>query len=154
MKALLVAALAGLAVTLGGVAAVGCSSSSSGAIASDAGDDGARILACPPATDAGAAAAAEAGVVATILEPTDGQMFGTNDKVTFRGTGSDPTESNITDPTRMIWNIGKVGQGVNPDGEGPEDTGGPYPAGTYTLRFDVSSKTCQTAAASVTITVQ
>ena len=135
-----------------GIAGVqGCSSSSSGVAASDGSD---RIIACPPATDASIAEAADAGLVVTIQSPTNGQTFSTSDKISFRGTASDPEESNITDPTRMIWNIGKVGQGVNPDGEGPQDTGGPYPAGSYVLRFDVSTKSCVTGAASVNITVQ
>ena len=130
--------------------AVACSSSSSPA----SGDDGGRVLACPPATDAGVLAAEDAGVTVKIVKPTDGQIFSTNDKVPFEGTGSDPVEGTITDPTRMIWNIGNAAKGINPDGEGPSDTGGPYPAGTYTVRFDVSNKACLTNAASVTITVQ
>lgn len=125
----------------------GCSSSSSGATE-------ARVLACPPATDAGVLAAEDAGVTAKIIKPMNGQTFTTSDKVPFEGTGSDPVEGAITDPTRMIWNIGNAAKGINPDGEGPSDTGGPYPAGTYTVRFDVSNKACLTAADSVTITVQ
>jgi hypothetical protein len=57
----------------------------------------------------------------------------------------------------MIWNIGNLAdpvKGVSPDGEGPEDTGGPYKAGTYIIRFDVSNKACVTAADSVTVTVE
>lgn len=130
----------------------GCSSSDASAPASDAGHQ--RVLACPPATDAGAAAAADAGVTAKISKPTNGQKFTTKDRVTFQGTGSDPTEGAISDPTRTIWNIGDAVKGVNPDGEGLEDTAGPYAAGTYLVRFDVSNKACQTAAATVTITVE
>ena len=102
-------------------------------------------------------AAADAGVTVKILKPTNGQKFTTMEKVPFSGTGSDPVEGAISDKTRMIWNIGNLAdpvKGVNPDGEGPEDTGGPYPAGTYILRFDVSNKACVTAAASVTVTIE
>ena len=132
------------------------SSSSSGSPAADAGDagEGPRVIACPPATDAGVAAAADAGLKVKILKPTNGQKFTTNEKVPFQGTGSDPTEPTITDKTRMIWNIGDAVKGISPDGEGPEDQGGPYPAGTYTVRFDVSTKACLTGADSVTITVE
>ena len=131
----------------------GCSSSDvSPASASDGGHQ--RVLACAPATDAGAAAAADAGVTAKILKPANGQKFTTKERVSFQGTGSDPTEGAISDPTRTIWNIGDAVKGVNPDGEGLEDTAGPYAAGTYLVRFDVSNKACQTAAASVTITVE
>jgi hypothetical protein len=149
--------LALAALGLCGTAAVvqGCSSSSSTAAPVDGGDDGAPpVLACSPATDAGVAAAADAGIVVKINKPADGQTFSTTDKVPFSGTGSDPKEGTITDPKRMIWNVGNAVQGVNPDGEGPEDTGGPFPAGTYTVRFDVSNQQCLTAAASVTITVR
>lgn len=140
-----------------GALALGCSTSSQKASPGvDAGDGGEeqRVLACSPATDAGAARAADAGVVAKILEPTNGQKFTTQDKVPFKGTGYDPKEGSISDPTRMIWNIGDAVSGFNPDGEGPEDTGGPFPAGTYTVRFDVSNKDCLTAADAVTITVE
>lgn len=133
-----------------------CSSSSNTSTTStDAGQEGGgRVLACAPATDAGVAKAEEAGVTAKILKPTNGQKFSTTEKVTLQGTGSDPVEGSITDPTRTIWNVGKSVEGVSPDGEGPEDTSGPYPAGTYIVRFDVSNKACLTAADSVTITVE
>jgi hypothetical protein len=146
-----------VALALGGAAAAvqGCSSSSATAPPVDGGDEaGGRVLACSPATDAGVAAAVDAGIVVKILKPTDGQTFTTSDHVPFSGTGFDPKEGTITDPKRMIWNIGDAVKGVNPDGEGPEDTGGPYPAGTYTVRFDVSNLQCLTAAAAVTITVR
>jgi hypothetical protein len=102
-------------------------------------------------------AAADAGVTVKILKPTNGQKFTTMEKVPFSGTGSDPVEGAISDKTRMIWNIGNLAdpvKGVNPDGEGPEDTGGPYPAGKYIIRFDVSNKACVTGADSVTVTVE
>jgi hypothetical protein len=144
---------AGIAMTQG------CSSSSGTTPSADAGgeEEGPRVLACPPATDAGVAAAIEAGVTAKINKPTDGQKFTTTEKVTLSGTGSDPKEGSITDKTRMIWNVGDIAdpvKGVNPDGEGPDDTSGPYPAGKYIIRFDVSNKACVTAADSVTITVE
>jgi len=150
--------LGGLLVCSGVVAATqGCSSSTSASPASADAGEGPRVLACPPATDAGAAAAADAGLKVKILKPTNGQKFTTMEKVTFSGTGSDPVEGAISDKTRMIWNIGNLAdpvKGVSPDGEGPEDTAGPYPAGTYILRFDVSNKACVTAADSVTVTVE
>jgi hypothetical protein len=147
-----VAAATGAAVI---AIAQGCSSDETTASPSDAGSEGhVRIIACPPATDAGRAAAADAGVVAKITAPTNGQKFTTQDRVTFVGTGSAPTEGTITDKTRMIWNIGDPVKGVNPDGEGPTDTAGPYAAGTYLIRFDVSNKDCVTAADEVTITVE
>jgi len=149
-----VAGVAGVA-TVGSVEA--CSSSTAASPASADSGEGPRVLACAPATDAGAAAAADAGVTAKILKPTNGQKFTTADKVTFSGTGSDPVEGAISDKTRMIWNIGNLAdpvKGISPDGEGPEDTAGPYPAGNYILRFDVSNKACVTAADSVTITVE
>jgi hypothetical protein len=113
-----------------------------------------RVLACSPADDAGAKQAADAGVVAKILAPTNGQKFKSTDRITFKGTGSDPTEGTITDKERMIWNLGDAVKGVNPEGEGPEDTAGPFPAGDYLLRFDVSNKQCLTAADLVTITIE
>lgn len=147
--------LAGLVLWAGvAVATQGCSSSTAATPASADAGEGPRVLACSPATDAGAAAAADAGLTAKILAPANGQKFKTTDKVTFSGTGSDPAEGPITDKTRMIWNIGDPVKGISPDGEGPEDTAGPYPAGTYTLRFDVSNKACLTAADTVTITVE
>lgn len=135
----------------------GCSSSTKATPASADAGEGPRVLACSPATDAGAAAAADAGVTAKILTPANGQKFTTMEKVPFSGTGSDPVEGAISDKTRMIWNIGNLAdpvKGISPDGEGPEDTGGPYPAGTYIIRFDVSNKACMTAADSVTVTVE
>jgi hypothetical protein len=123
--------------------------------AADASSEGHnRVIACPPATDASIAEAKDAGIVVKITSPTDGQKFKTTDRVTFRGTGSAPDEPAITDKERMIWNIGDAVKGVNPDGEGPEDTAGPYAAGTYLLRFDVSNKACVTGADQVTITVE
>jgi len=113
-----------------------------------------RVLACAPATDAGILAAADAGVTAKIIQPKPGQTYTTTEKITFQGTGSDPKEGNITDKTRMIWNILDPVKGPTPDGEGPDDTAGPYKAGTYVIRFDVSNKDCVTAADAVTITVQ
>jgi hypothetical protein len=154
MKTLALCTTAALAVGAALAVAAGCSSSSASATATDAGDAGTPVIACPPATDASVAAATDAGLVVRIISPTDGQKFTTTDMVPLKGTGHDPTEGDITDPTRMIWNVGNAVKGVNPDGEGPEDTGGPYPAGTYTVRFDVSTKACVTGAASVTITVQ
>ncbi|HEY8074577.1 MAG TPA: hypothetical protein VIF62_10710 [Labilithrix sp.] len=154
MKKLLLCATATIAAASALAVAEGCSSSSASATASDAGEGEQRVIACPPATDASIAAAADAGLVVKIMSPTDGQKFATTDKVSLKGSGSAPDEASITDPTRMIWNVGNAVKGVNPDGEGPEDTSGPYPAGTYTVRFDVSTKACVTGAASVTITVQ
>jgi hypothetical protein len=131
----------------------GCKSSSdSNASGNDAGEE--RVLACSPATDAGVAQALDAGLTAKILKPTNGQKFSTTEKVPFLGTGNDPKEGSITDPTRMIWNIGDPVKGVNPDGEGPEDTGGPYAAGAYIVRLDVSNKACLTVADAVSITVE
>jgi hypothetical protein len=112
------------------------------------------VLACSPATDAGVVAAADAGVTAKIIKPSNGQKFSTKEKVQFQGTGSDKAEGAITDPLRMIWNVGDPVKGINPDGEGPEDEGGPYAAGTYIVRFDVSNKACLTAADTVTITIE
>ncbi len=141
-----------------GVAGIeACSSSTTATPASADSGEGPRVLACAPASDAGAAAAADAGVTAKILKPMNGQKFTTTEKVAFSGTGSDPVEGAISDKTRMIWNIGNLAdpvKGISPDGEGPEDTAGPYPAGNYILRFDVSNKACMTAADSVTITVE
>ena len=148
----------GLAVAVGGalVTTQGCSSDSTSATPTPdaASEEHERVLACPPATDASIAEAKDAGVVAKIIAPTDGQKFKTTDRITFRGTGSAPDEAEITDKERMIWNIGDAVKGVNPDGEGPEDTAGPYGAGTYLLRFDVSNKACVTAADQVTIVVE
>jgi len=93
-------------------------------------------------------------VTAKIIQPKPGQKYTTSEKVTFQGTGSDPKEGAISDKTRMIWNILDPVKGPSPEGEGPEDTAGPFPAGTYTIRFDVSNKDCVTAADAVTITVQ
>lgn len=137
-------------------AAEGCSDESTPATAAavDASSEHHRVIACPPATDASIAQAKDAGVVAKIIAPTDGQKFKTTDRITFRGTGSAPDEAEITDKERMIWNIGDAVKGVNPDGEGPEDTAGPYAAGTYLLRFDVSNKACLTTADQVTIIVE
>lgn len=150
--------LAGLVLGAGVVGAtLGCSSSTAATPASTDAGEAPRVLACSPATDAGAAAAADAGVTAKILKPANGQKFTATEKVTFSGAGSDPSEGSIIDKTRMIWNIGNIAdpvKGISPDGEGPDDTGGPYPAGTYTLRFDVSNKACATAADTVTITVE
>lgn len=113
-----------------------------------------RVIACPPATDASIAAAKDAGIVVKITSPTEGQKFKTTDRITFRGTASAPDEPSITDKERMIWNIGDAVKGVNPDGEGPEDTAGPYSAGNYILRFDVSNKACVTGADQINIVVE
>lgn len=147
----------GSAIAAVAAVAGGCSSSTTASPAATDAGEGPRVLACSPATDAGAAAAADAGVTAKIVKPTNGQKFTTTEKVPFSGTGSDPVEGAISDKTRMIWNIGNLAdpvKGISPDGEGPEDTGGPYPAGTYIIRFDVSNKACVTAADSVTVTVE
>lgn len=144
------------ALVVGGTFLVtqGCSEDSSTTPSSDGGSGHQRVIACPPATDASVAEAKDAGIVVKINSPTDGQKFTTTDRITFRGTGSAPDEPTITDKERMIWNIGDAVKGVNPDGEGPEDTAGPYPAGTYLLRFDVSNKACVTGADQVTIIVE
>jgi hypothetical protein len=153
MKRLLLCTMAGILAPAVSLAMGACSSDeNTGATPAEAGHE--RVIACPPATDASIAAASDAGIVAKILSPTNGQKFTTTDRVTFRGTGTDPTEGNITDKTRMIWNIGDAVKGINPDGEGPEDTAGPYAAGTYVLRFDVSNKACVTAADSITLVVE
>jgi hypothetical protein len=156
MRLLPLPILAAAFVGIGALAIEACSSDGTGATpATDAGgekEEHERVIACPPAD--GGAAAAEAGVVAKIASPTNGQKFTTTDRITFRGTGSAPDETSITDKTRMIWYIVDEVKGVDPEGEGPEDTAGPYPAGTYQLRFDVSNKACVTAADQVTFTVE
>ena len=99
-------------------------------------------------------AAADAGVASKIVSPTNGQRFTSKDVIPVHGVGSDPSEGTITDPTRMIWYVGDAIKGPAPDGEGPDDKVGPYPAGTYVIRFDVSNRACVTAADSVSITIE
>jgi hypothetical protein len=159
MKTLPLYVLAVMSVGAGIAVFQGCSSSSSSTPAADAGDEeGPRVIACPNPTDAGAAAAADAGMIVTIISPTEGQKFNSTDTIPFKGTGRDLKEGEITDKTRTIWYIGQLGAGINPDGESPEDTHdlskNPLAPGSYIIRFAVSTTTCVTGEAAVNIAIE